>query len=427
VPYDYKVNDVHTRLELLAGFLDADGHLHKNNLFQFVQKSKKIFDDIAFVSRSLGFMVSVNKSKIIEGTTYYRATIYGHGIEEIPTKIPRKKARKYGHYTNPLTYRITVKKLEKGDYCGFEIDGNRRFLLGDFCVTHNTTMALSVAYELFGPKQMKERVIELNASDERGINVVRKKIVTFAKSAIGNGDPNYPSPPYKIIILDEADAMTMEAQSALRKIIEKYSSITRFCFICNYINQIIEPISSRCVKFRFKPICSKFMITRLNFIIEKEHICIDKCVVKTISNMVNGDMRKAIMLLQNIKYLGKFKKKITIKDVHDMVGIIPTDVLDKIKQICIYDKSTNFFKKIIKLTQYIKLNGFPIHNIIQQIQNIVIFNNDITDNTKSLICMHLATTEKRLIDNGDEYLQLLSIMMCIRSIVNGIDTKYSSI
>src|SRR5690606_13947283 len=117
-----------------------------------------------------------------------------------------------------------------------------------------TSTILAIAMELFGPKKIKDRVIELNASDERGINVVRNKIVTFAKTAIGQSDPKFTCPPYKIIILDEADAMTIEAQSALRKTMEDNSGITRSCFICNYINQIIEPITSRCVKFRFKPL-----------------------------------------------------------------------------------------------------------------------------------------------------------------------------
>src|SRR5207249_3198955 len=151
-------------------------------------------------------------------------------------------------------------------------------------------------------------VIELNASDERGINVVRHKIVTFAKMAVGNADPNYPCPPFKIVILDEADAMTTEAQSALRKIMENSSNITRFCFICNYINQIIEPIASRCMKFRFKPINTISMINKLEVISKKEKLNINKEILKKIVIMSKGDMRRGIMTLQNLKYIHSHNK-----------------------------------------------------------------------------------------------------------------------
>ena len=95
--------------------------------------------------------------------------------------------------------------------------------------TGKTSSVLALCNQLFGPERVNERVIELNASDERGINVVRHKIINFAKIA----NENYLCPPYKIIILDEADAMTKEAQAALRKVMEETSNITRFCFICN--------------------------------------------------------------------------------------------------------------------------------------------------------------------------------------------------
>ena len=141
--------------------------------------------------------------------------------------------------------------------------------------TGKTSSILALCNELYGPRRVNERVIELNASDERGINVVRYKIINFAKTAIGTSDPNYICPPYKIIILDEADAMTKEAQAALRKVMEENSNITRFCFICNYINQIIEPINSRCVKIRFKPINKKYIVNKLEWISNKEKIIIN--------------------------------------------------------------------------------------------------------------------------------------------------------
>lgn len=122
----------------------------------------------------------------------------------------------------------------------------------------------------------KKRILELNASDDRGIGVVREKIKKFAETAVTkNPDAKYPCPSYKIIILDEADLMTTDAQSALRRIIEDNSSTTRFCIICNYITKIIEPLSSRCVKFRFKPISEEAQLHRLKAICEQEALIYD--------------------------------------------------------------------------------------------------------------------------------------------------------
>ena len=288
-----------------------------------------------------------------------------------------------------------------------------------------TSTILAVAMELFGPRKFRDRVIELNASDERGINVVRNKIVTFAKTAIGTDDPKYPCPPYKIIILDEADAMTTEAQSALRKTMEDYSNITRFCFICNYINQIIEPINSRCVKFRFKPLNSGSMLSKLKYISDKEKMILNNGTLNAIINTSDGDMRKAIMILQNLKYVQTYNKNISKRDVYELASCVPDEILHKIKKTCVSNKSINV-NKIVKLTKDIRAYGYPIHNILKQIHLMIIRDESITDKEKSIINLHLSKTEKRLIDSSDEYLQLLSVLMCIKSTIMQINTIYSN-
>ena len=139
--------------------------------------------------------------------------------------------------------------------------------------TGKTSIIHALSRQLYGPKFYLNRILELNASDDRGIQVVRDKIKTFASyKPQRNYNKNYPCPKYKIIILDEADAMTNEAQTALRRIIEDNTNQTRFCLICNYITKIIQPLSSRCVKLCFKPIPESEQIKKMKKICDKENV-----------------------------------------------------------------------------------------------------------------------------------------------------------
>jgi replication factor C subunit 2/4 len=285
--------------------------------------------------------------------------------------------------------------------------------------TGKTSTILAMGMELFGPNKYDERVIELNASDERGINIVRNKIVMLAKSTVSEKDPKYLCPPYKIIVLDEADAMTTEAQSALRKTMEDYSAITRFCFICNYINQIIDPITSRCVKFRFKPINELNMISKLKEIANQEKMTIDDSAFETLSDVANGDMRKAIMILQNLNYLSK---TITSDDVYKMANMIPLNQVEIILNTCI-DKISNVACIRRSANEFIR-SGYPINMLLMQLVDCIIKNKKINDMQKGQICMHISNTEKRLIEGADEYLQLLSIFMCIKTAALAVDSIY---
>lgn len=285
--------------------------------------------------------------------------------------------------------------------------------------TGKTSTILACCYELYGPKIFDDRVIELNASDERGINVVRTKITDFAKKALCNKDPNYPSPDFKIIILDEADAMTTEAQSALRKIIEEYSSTTRFCFICNYINQIIDPIISRCMKFRFKPIYEENIINKLTEICTKENFTIDKTILKKINSIAKGDARKSIMILQNLKYIYDYKKTLTVHDVNDITGYVSTRIIQKIFNKCL-DKKIEL-KNVIKYVNYLKLKGYSVNSILFTLNDIILNTTKLTDENKGKIFYNMSMTEKKLNDGADEFIQLLNVFSYIVNI-----NKYSS-
>lgn len=219
--------------------------------------------------------------------------------------------------------------------------------------------------------------------------------------------------------------MTTEAQSALRKTMEDNSTITRFCFICNYINQITTPIKSRCAIFRFKPLDEKSIISKLSFIAKKENLKLKKESMNIITNIVRGDMRKAIMLLQNLQYVNH-GKIIEPEHVYEIASCINKNKLKLIEQICIDNKTDNI-NKIVELTDKIKSVGYPMNNVINRVNYMIITNEKLSDKQKSYICLHLAKTEKRLIDGADEFLQLLSIFMCIKSISMNHDTIYKKL
>jgi hypothetical protein len=150
IPHNYKCNDRTVQLELLAGLIDSDGYYH-HNCYDIIQKNETLLDDILFVARSLGFAAyktACKKSCMYKGEkregTYYKASISGQGLEDIPVKCHRKQAHARKQIKDALNTRIKIEKLDVDNYYGFEIDGNRRFVLGDFTVTHNTIMALKI-------------------------------------------------------------------------------------------------------------------------------------------------------------------------------------------------------------------------------------------------------------------------------------------
>jgi len=192
--------------------------------------------------------------------------------------------------------------------------------------TGKTSIILALAKDMFGQDFYRSRVLELNASDERGIQVIRDKVKKFAQKKLAKNPSGREVPPLQIIILDEADSLTYDAQAALRRIIENYAVTTRFCIICNYISKIIAPLASRCVKFRFSPIAHDAQMARLALITDTEQIRFadQKEVLNRLIQVTEGDLRRSINLLQTCSSFGRDKKSgLTVTDIENVSGVVP--------------------------------------------------------------------------------------------------------
>ncbi|KAI5062496.1 hypothetical protein GOP47_0023035 [Adiantum capillus-veneris] len=227
--------------------------------------------------------------------------------------------------------------------------------------TGKTSTALAISHQLFGPELYKTRVLELNASDDRGINVVRTKIKDFAAVAVGPGVSGYPCPPFKIIILDEADSMTEDAQNALRRTMETYSKVTRFCFICNYVSRIIEPLTSRCAKFRFKPLLDNMLSSRIQFICREEGLSLDSEALTTLNHVSEGDMRRAITYLQGAARL--YGSSLSSDNIISISGVVSDNVVHSFLQAC----RTGLFDQAQKAVADIIDEGYPVSQILSQV------------------------------------------------------------
>ncbi|TPX39277.1 hypothetical protein SeMB42_g04924 [Synchytrium endobioticum] len=273
--------------------------------------------------------------------------------------------------------------------------------------TGKTTSILALCRQLYGPEIYKSRVLELNASDERGIDVVREKVKDFARFTVAQQSTGYPSPPYKIVILDEADSMTVDAQSALRRTMETYSKSTRFCLICNYVSRIIEPLTSRCAKFRFKPLGAESARVRLEYICATEKVNYTPDAIDALITVSEGDLRKAIMYLQSAhRRYGLQNVAIDQDAVFEIAGVLSDTVIASILDTLL---SKNF-TEIQNLTNTLVLNGFPANQVVAQVFDRLALDPHFTSQQKSLMSQALIKAEKCLSDGADENLQLISLL-----------------
>ncbi|CBX95486.1 Subunit of heteropentameric Replication factor C (RF-C) [Plenodomus lingam] len=347
--------------------------------------------------------------------------------------------------------------------------------------TGKTSTILALAKQLYGPDLLKSRVLELNASDERGISIVRQKVKDFArqqlslapsysvmvedKAAAGRGEDEaagtgekkmaryrdvYPCPPFKIIVLDEADSMTQDAQSALRRTMETYSRVTRFCLVCNYVTRIIDPLASRCSKFRFKSLDQGNAVRRVADIARLEGVALDPGVAEELVRVAEGDLRKAITFLQSGARLvgavqanvaaGTGRKKrvveegegegdemdidapaaaapstagttVSLQAIAEIAGVIPPETLAGLMD-ALFPKSKAKairYNEIAKVVEDMVAEGWSATQTVSQLYEKIMYDERVEDVKKVRLAGVFSETDKRLVDGGDEHLAVLDL------------------
>ncbi|MCU0861987.1 MAG: replication factor C small subunit, partial [Methanomassiliicoccales archaeon] len=250
--------------------------------------------------------------------------------------------------------------------------------------------------ELFG-EGWKSNFVEMNASDERGIDVVRGKIKEFARtSPIGGAS-------FKIIFLDEADALTNDAQAALRRTMEKYSAICRFIISCNYSSKIIDPIQSRCAVFRFRPLRPEDIKAYLLKIAKTEKVEITEDAVDALVHVAGGDMRKGVNSLQVASSLSE---KITVDVVYQTTGTAHPEEVRKLLETAL---KGDFLEARSLLDELMINYGLSGEDVIRQIHK-QFFELNIPDIEKVRLIDKTGEVEFRIVEGSNERIQLEALL-----------------
>jgi replication factor C small subunit len=262
--------------------------------------------------------------------------------------------------------------------------------------TGKSTLALIIVKQLYG-ENWRENYLELNASDERGINIVREKVKNFARTkSLGKVS-------FKIIFLDEADALTPEAQQALRRTMENYSTTCRFILSCNYSSKIIDPIQSRCAIFRFKLLEKKDIQRYIQRIVEGEGLTISPDAIETIYEGSEGDARKATNLLQSTA-------SISPSISQELVSTIISNAKPKdIKVVLDYALAGDFQNSREKLLDVMLKESISGQDVIKAIQK-EIWNLPIEPEIKVRLTEKTGESEFRIVEGSDPFIQLQALL-----------------
>lgn len=262
--------------------------------------------------------------------------------------------------------------------------------------TGKTSTILAVAKEMYG-KSFASMSLELNASDDRGINVVREQIKNFASTQ------QIMSKGIKLIILDEADSMTNAAQFALRRIIEKYTKTTRFCLICNYVSKIIPALQSRCTRFRFMPLPADVAKERIKFVASNERLEMTEDGMSALVELGNGDMRKYLNILQSTSMAFKV---IDGSAIYACTGNPDPSFIVRITELLL----TGNFREIYEQLASEKLSrGYSLTDIIRELHKRI-SEIKFPEQLKTFLAIRMSEIEMRLSQGANERVQIGSLV-----------------
>ncbi|MFW6153034.1 MAG: replication factor C small subunit [Halobacteriota archaeon] len=258
-----------------------------------------------------------------------------------------------------------------------------------------TTAAIAIARELYG-EGWRSNFLELNASDDRGIDVVRGRIKDFARASFGGHD-------YRIVFLDEADSLTNDAQSALRRTMEQFSNQTRFILSCNYSSRIIDPIQSRCAVFRFHPLSDGAIREVVTEIAEREGIDVEPDGLEAIAYVANGDMRRAINALQAAAVLGE------AVDEESVYQITSTARPEQVAEMVNRAVDGDFLDARSILETLLVDQAIAADDIVEQLHRSV-WDLGLEEDRAVTLLEHLGEVDYRIAEGANERLQLEALL-----------------
>lgn len=243
---------------------------------------------------------------------------------------------------------------------------------------------------------------------------MRDKIKTFAQtsvSATGGATAKYPCPPFKVVVLDEADAITTDAQTALRRTMEQFSTVTRFVLICNYVTRIIAPLTSRCAKFRFSAVPMEAMLGHLRRIVRAEGVDVVDDTLRSVIGASEGDLRRAINTLQSAHRMRKKGAVLDMDTIAAAACLVPMALVDEFDEKCCAEGLTNV--AVRRVVDAIVMEGFSVTQLLSQYGDLLLEGRgkvgSLSDLQKGAVAVLLAEAEKALNDGCDELLQLYHV------------------